>query len=122
MIKKFKDYIKEVLSENEYKEYFDKKYERRFIQLVHLKELEIRFDFRAAPNKLIYNRIIYDGSKYALEENISHYNKKTKTFYIDYKIWYDFKIKFDIIFTQTQKIMNKMVEKYFNLKNIKTDY
>lgn len=88
--------------------------EKLFLELAHLDELEIRFDFIEYKNSLYY---------FYKKNCLFDQNKKRKIFWINYsKIWRVIEKKFDINDKETKDIMSSMVEKHFKLKKYSTTY
>lgn len=86
--------------------------EKLFLQLAHLDNLDIKFDFIEYKYELFY---IYKDNCLFYQE------KKSKCFYINFdKIWEVFENKFSLNYKKIQKIMNGMVKKHFKLKGYKS--
>lgn len=83
--------------------------EKLFLEVAHLDELVIKFDF------IEYEYDLY----YFYKDNcLFDQNKKTMYFYIRYiKIWSVFEKKFGINFQEIKDFMLGMINKYFKLKN-----
>ena len=83
--------------------------EELFLQLAHLDELEIKFDF------IEYENIIFYFYK---DKCLFYQNKKSKAFYIEYvKIWSVFEKKFSLNFKETKDFMVGAIDKHFKLKD-----
>ena len=114
-MKNYINYIKES-KEDEYSnlEIENLQYEKLFLELAHLDELEIKFDFIEYENDLYYfynKNVLFDQYK------------KSGRFYINYdKIWSIFGSKFNLKYNDIQSITKKMVERHFKLKDITTWY
>ena len=102
-MKNFINYIKESKED---------KYEKLFLKLSHLNELEIKFDF------IEYKKLIF---YFYNETELFDQDKKSGWFYInDDKIWSVFKFKFSLNYDDIQSITKKAIEKHFKLKDITT--
>lgn len=85
----------------------DNEVENLFLELAHLDELEIGFDFINNKYQLLY--------KYNNVYLFSH-DKPTKYLRIKYgEIWSSIEDIFNLTIEETTYHMNKMTEKYFNL-------
>ena len=87
-------------------------YEKLFLELSHLNELEIKFDHIKYEDYIFY---FYN------ENELFYQDKKNDYIYINYnEIWLIFERKFDLIYGDIQVITKKIVEKHFKLKDITT--
>ena len=87
-------------------------YDKLFIELSHLDELEIKFDFIEYEDYIHY---FYNESMLFVQD------KKKGWFYMNYdKIWSIFKTKFKLNYGDIQSITKKIVEKHFKLNDITT--
>lgn len=89
-----------------------KQMEDFFIEVAHLDELEIKFDF------IEYNGLFL----YYYYNNVRLFDmtKKFKYFHINSLIWKSFSSKFNLDYNNAQSILSSMIEKYFNLSGYKT--
>ena len=96
-----------------------------FLTYAHLDDLEIKFNFFQDVDDLYYIRLNYDGP-YIKEKELFEHNKKYNLFYIDFVIWDKISDRitylkdFNKLDNPTLNYMEKLIEKYFNIKNIKT--
>lgn len=82
--------------------------EQLFLELAHIDELEIRFNFISNHN----NSILFFYKDIWLFDQ----DKKTKEFYINYdNIWLIIKSKFNLKIKEIRYFFTYMIEKYFNL-------
>lgn len=88
----------------------EKEMEELFLQLSHMDELEIVFDF----TELESSEYI---SYYYNDEFVFEQNKKMKCFGINYKHFTPIRDKFYINNYDMSILLNSMIEKYFNLYN-----
>ncbi|MCK9445702.1 hypothetical protein M0Q50_02290 [bacterium] len=93
-----------------------KKKEKRFLELAHLDELMISFNFlyNYDKNELFY---YYDGHTSIHINCIFSINKKEKNFIIDSKFASNFNKKFKMSYKEMLLFIGEMVEKHFNLIN-----
>jgi hypothetical protein len=78
-----------------------------FIKTSKINDINIKFDF------IEYKYLLFYFDKYLL---LFEHDKKSHDFWINSKhIWYVFGQKFKLDYNDTQKFMNSMVEKYFDL-------
>lgn len=98
------------------KETLIEKKEKRFLELAHLDELMIKFDFLSNfdKNELFY---YYDGHTSIHINCIFSINKKEKSFIIDSKFALNFNKKFKMSYKEMIFFIGEMVEKYFSIKN-----
>lgn len=95
--------------------------DKLFIELSHIDELEIKFDFIYSPKQLYY---FYKDKLFFM-----HIKKPTNFMYVSlHQIWNPL-IKYKNEISKnvpTEKmirfVVDDLVEKYFNLKNITTDW
>lgn len=81
--------------------------EKFFLEVAHLNELEIRFDFINFETYMFY---FYNYKCFF------HKMKKTKIFYMDdYYIFSKFKSKFNINYRNFRLFTKKMIDKHLNL-------
>jgi hypothetical protein len=87
----------------------EKEMEEFFLQLSHINELDIKFNFIEYKDTLFYlykNKCLFDQ------------DKKTMYFYINYdKIWSVFEKEFSLNYQEIKDFMSGMVEKHFKLKD-----
>ena len=114
-MKNFINYIKE--SKISWKKQVEDRYieyEKLFLELTHLDELEIKFDFIEYENYLFH---FYNESELFLQD------KKNGWFYMNYtKIWSIFGSKYNLKYDDIQSITKDIVEKHFKLKDIITTF
>jgi len=97
---------------NESKEY---EYEKIFLELAHLDELEIIFDFIKYEKNIYY--FYNELSLFNLYKNLY----KNSYFYINYSdIWKFFESKFRLNYDDIQLITKNLIERHFKLKDITT--
>ena len=102
-MKNFINYIKESKQE----------YEKLFLSLSHLDELEIKFDFIKYKKHIFY---FYN------ETELFDQDKKSRYFYINYdEIWSFFEKNFGLKYNDIQSITKELVERHFKLKDITTN-
>jgi len=102
-MKNFINYIKESKQDE---------YEKLFLELAHLDELDIKFDFIEYKNYIFY---FYN------ETELFDQYKKSRDFYINNnEIWSFFKTKYSLTYNDIQSITKDLVERHFKLKYITT--
>lgn len=88
--------------------------ENLFLELAHLDELEIKFDFIDYKTTLDY---VYN------DEILFIQSKRIKIFVINYKdIWSVFTKRFNLTRGEIKEFTEDMIEKYFNLKGYRTSH
>jgi hypothetical protein len=97
---------------DDFDEYDEK--EDFFLELAHIDELQIRFDFIKYK---IYMFYCYENNR-----SLFHKIKKRKIFYIDdFYMFSKFEKKFHTNYKNTRIFMKKMIDKYFNLYDYTPD-
>ncbi|MCK9446880.1 hypothetical protein M0Q50_08535 [bacterium] len=95
----------------EHFEVIDEK-EKLFLELAHLDELEIKFDFIEYPKNIYY---------FYKDTWLFNQDKKFNYFWINYdKIWIVFSSKFDINYKEIGYYMSDILEKHFKLNGYET--
>ena len=103
-MKNFINYIKESKQDE---------YEKLFLELAHLDELDIKFDFIEYKNYIFY---FYN------ETELFDQYKKSRDFYINYnEIWSFFKTNYNLNYDDIKSITKDLVERHFKLKDITTN-
>lgn len=88
--------------------------EEKFLQITHLDELVIKFDF------IRYN---YGFFYFYKDKCLFQQDNKNNYFFIRYKeIWLFLKKKFNFNDNENRYYMEEMIEKYFKLKDYTIDY
>jgi len=108
-MKTYHQYISELHSEFTINESNEDDIEKQFIELSHINELEIKFDFDDWSDYLFY---FYNKSE------IFDNDKRLKYFYINNKIWKHLENEFNLEYVELSYIMDKIIEKHFNLKDV----
>lgn len=86
--------------------YTEENFEELFLELIHLDELEITFDFFSYNFELYY---LYNGKKIIIQ------NKHSTTFWIEFDIWDKIKNNLDFDYKEIRNHLVDMVYKHFGL-------